>query len=93
MFGEVESNMKMTWCRLQVGDDEVEMTRWILESGEKLLSWKMLGSSEMLFGWRSLDGRARLLGWRRLEWRARLLGWSSLVQGDAVKLEEAVETR
>ena len=36
-------------------------------------------------------GREMLLGWRRLEWRARLLGWRGLVQGDAVKLEKAVD--
>ena len=35
--------------------------------------------------------RERLLGWRRLEGRARLLGWRRLVQGEAVKLEEAVD--
>ena len=38
-----------------------------------------------------LWGRERLLGWRRLEGRARLLGWRRLVQGEAVKFEEAVE--
>ena len=91
MFGEVESNLKITRSRLQGGDDEVGMARWKLESGERLISWKMLGGREMLCGWRRLEGRARLLGWRRLEWRARLLGLSSLVQGDAVKLEEAVD--
>ena len=36
-------------------------------------------------------GRERLLGWRRLEGSARFLGWSRLVQGEAVKLEEAVD--
>ena len=36
-------------------------------------------------------GRERLLRWRRLEGRARLLGWRRLVQGEAVKLEEAVD--
>ena len=38
-----------------------------------------------------LWGRERLLGWRRLEGRARLLGWRRLLQGEAVKLEEAVD--
>ena len=50
-----------------------------MESRERIQSWKMLG------------GRERLLGWRRLEGRARLLGWMRLVQGEAVKLEEAVD--
>ena len=36
-------------------------------------------------------GRERLLGWRRLEGRAMLLEWRRLVQGEAVKLEEAVD--
>ena len=36
-------------------------------------------------------GEERLLGWRRLEGRARLLGWRRLVQGEAVKMEEAVD--
>ena len=36
-------------------------------------------------------GRERLLGWRRLEGRARVLGWRRLIQGEAVKLEEAVD--
>ena len=36
-------------------------------------------------------GRERLLGWRRLKGRAWLLGWRRLVQGEAVKLEEAVD--
>ena len=36
-------------------------------------------------------GRERLLGWRKLEGRARLLVWRRLVQGEAVKLEEAVD--
>ena len=40
-----------------------------------------------------LGGRERLLEWRRLEWRARLLGWRRLVQGDAVKLVEAVDSK
>ena len=79
MFGEVESNAMITRRRLQGGDGEVGMARWILESRERLPGWKMLG------------GRERLLGWWRLEWRARLLGWKRLVQGDAVKLEEAVD--
>ena len=38
-------------------------------------------------------GSERQPRWRRLEWRARLLGWKSLVQGDALKLEEAVEVK
>ena len=33
----------------------------------------------------------RLLRWRRLEGRVRLLEWRRLVQGEAVKLVEAVE--
>ena len=36
-------------------------------------------------------GRERLIGWRRLEGRARLLEWRRLVQGEAVKLGEAVD--
>ena len=71
--------MKMTRWRLQDGDGEVGMARWILESRERLPSWRMLG------------GRERLLAWRRLEWRAMLLWWRGLVQGDAVKLKEAVD--
>ena len=35
--------------------------------------------------------RERLLGWRRLEGRATLLGLRMLVQGEADKLEEAVD--
>ena len=78
MFCKVESNVKMTRCRLQGGDDEVGMARWRLESRERP---KL----------EDAGGRERLLGWRRLEGRARLLGWSRLVQGEAVKLEEAVD--
>ena len=38
------------------------------------------------------EGRQRLLGKRRLEGKARLLGWRRrLVQGEFVKLEEAVD--
>ena len=40
---------------------------------------------------KTVNPRERLLGWRRLEGRARLLGWRRLVQGEAVKLEEAVD--
>ena len=36
-------------------------------------------------------GRERLLGWRKLEGRARLLVWRRLVQGEAVKLEDAAD--
>ena len=36
-------------------------------------------------------GRERLLGWRKLEGRAKLLVRRRLVQGEAVKLEEAVD--
>ena len=46
---------------------------------------------EMVPGWRKLESRERLLGWGRLEGRARLLGWRRLVQGEDVKLEEAVD--
>ena len=35
MFCEVESNVKMTRCRLQGGDGEVGMARWRLESRER----------------------------------------------------------
>ena len=38
-----------------------------------------------------LWGRERLLGWRKLEGRARLLVWRRLVQGEAVKLEDAAD--
>ena len=37
------------------------------------------------------EGRERLLGWRKLEGRARLLVWRRLVQGEAVKLEDAAD--
>ena len=70
----------MTMCRLQGGEDEVGMARWRLESRERP-KIKDAGGRERLLGWRSPGGRARLLGWRRL------------VQGEAVKLEEAVECR
>ena len=79
MFGEAETNLKMTRGRLQGGDGKVGMARWKLKSRERLPIWKMLVGRERLFGWRRLEGRARLLGWRRL------------VQGEAVKLEEAVD--
>ena len=35
MFCKVESNVKMTRCRLQGGDGEVGMARWRLESSER----------------------------------------------------------
>ena len=54
------------------------MVSWRLESRERP---KLEGAG----------GRERLLGWRRLDGSARLLGWSRLVQGEAVKLEEAVD--
>ena len=60
---------------------EIARWEWGLESRERLPRWKMLG------------GRERLLEWRRLEWRARLLGWRRLVQGDAVRLVEAVDSK
>ena len=78
--------MKITRCRLQGGDGKVGTAKWRLESRERLPSWKMLGGREMLLGLRRLEWRAMLLGWR-----ARLVGWRRLVQGDAVKLEEAVD--
>ena len=37
------------------------------------------------------EGREMLLGWRRLKGRARLLGWRRLAQGEAVKLDKAVD--
>ena len=52
-----------------------------METGEQVEATKL----------EDAEGRERLLGWRRLEGRARLLGWRSVVQGEAVKLEEAVE--
>ena len=51
-----------------------------METGEQVEATKL----------EDAEGRERLLGWRRLEGRARLLGWRRLVQGEAVKLEEAV---
>ena len=52
-----------------------------METGEQGEAAKLEGA----------QGRERLLGWRRLEGRARLLGWRMLVQGEAVRLEKAVE--
>ena len=66
----MESNVKMTRCRLQGVDDEVGMARWSL---------KMLGAERGCLGGR---------GWRGGQgcW-----GSSRLIQGEAVKLEEAVD--
>ena len=50
MFSEVESEVKMTRCRLQGEDGEVK-------SRERLPDWRMLEGRERLLG---------LLGWRRL---------------------------
>ena len=59
IFCKVESNVKMTRCRLQGGDDEVGMARWRLESRER-------PKLEDAGGRERLEGRARLLGWSRL---------------------------
>ena len=75
--------MMMTRCRLQGGDGEVEMARWEWQGGD----WRAGRGCQVGRCW----GQERLLGWRRLEGRARLLGWRRLVQGEAVKLEEAVD--
>ena len=77
IFGEVESNVKMTRCRLQSGDGMVGMARWRLESRERLPSWKMLGAERGCLGgggWKGGDGKA-----------------AEVVQGEAVKLEKAVD--
>ena len=70
----------MTRWRWRGGNDEVETG----EQGEAA-KLKDAGGRERLLGWRRLDGRARL------KRRARVLGRRRLVQGEAVKLEEAVE--
>ena len=46
---------------------------------------------EKLGAGRDAGGRERLLWWKRIKGRARLLGWRRLVQGEAFKLEEAVD--
>jgi hypothetical protein len=54
-----------------------------------MVRWKWRGGD-----WRAgrdAGGRERILWWMRLKGRARLLGWRRLVQGEAVKLEEAVD--
>ena len=75
MFFEV----KMTRCKLQ---------GWRWRGGNGEVETGEQGEAAKLEGAR---GRERLLGWRRLEGRARLLGWTMLVQGEAVRLEKAVE--
>ena len=74
--------MKMTRCRLEGGNGEVGMARWRLENRKRLPSWKMLGGRERLAAWVEEgegEGKAAGDGWRRL------------VQGEAVKLKEAVD--
>jgi hypothetical protein len=78
MFSEVESNVKMTRCRLQSGDDKVGMARWRLESRERLPGWKMLGAGRGCLGGGGSRGRQGCWGeggwsremlssWRRLK--------------------------
>ena len=76
-LGPLKSGMfcEETRCRLQGGDGEVGMARWRLESSERY--WG--------------QGEAALMEEAKVKGRARLLGWSRLVQGEAFKLEEAVD--
>ena len=64
------------------------MARWRWQCGNGEVETGEQGEATKL---ENAGGRERLLGWRRLEGRARLLGCSRLVQGEAVKLEEAVD--
>ena len=71
MLCEVESNAKMTKCRLQSGDGEVGMARWRLKSRERLPSWEMLGAGRGCLG----GG-----GWRGGQncWGGGSFNWSDL---------------
>ena len=64
------------------------MARWRWQGGNGEVETGEQGEAAKL---EDAGGRERLLGMRRLEGRARLLGWRRLVQGEAVKLEEAVD--
>ena len=68
------------------------MARWIWRGGNAEVETGEQGEAAKL---EDAGGRERMLGtqvgWRRPEVRARLLGWWRLVQGEAVKLEEAVD--
>ena len=61
MFCEVESHEKITRCRLQSGNSEVEI-------GEQREAAKLedSGGRERMLGRRRLEGKARLLEWRRM---------------------------
>ena len=61
MFCEVESHEKITRCRLQSGNSEME----IGEQGEAA-KLEDSGGREMMLWKRRLEGKARLLEWRRL---------------------------
>ena len=59
------------------------MARWEWQGG----NWRAGRGCQVGRCW----GQGEADWWRRPEGRARLLAWRRLVQGEAVKLEEAVD--